>query len=604
MRGFSSRQSLSVTEGGCMAYSPHALLMKKDIRKSLLCIVSAVSIFFMGGCVGSKADAQEKNNQVERKDVSDTEQGPQILELEELSDEAKSIYAILLCEQAFRNEDEGALIEATDILQELKAPVQTWMEVGLWLLERKSDNATYFLEQAHACWPKDTSLLMLYAEALKEKGNLDEAILRVRKFVAKNPVPDAKLELGTLLISKKNFEEAEALLRTISKQDRIPLVDLNLGKALVGLNRFEEAIPFFQRAHKGIPDHPEPLIELGKLYENLGQSVKAIEAYENVLKTDFPSKSVLLKLINLSLQIKKPEKALRYLEEAPNDVPFRLIVADMFIDAQNYLQASNILRPIIEEPDAPVEAYLLLADLTWEHMRDLKAALACLDRMPEQYKKSSTVLLLKVHLFARADKKEEAVKQALEGKQLFPEETKFWEAEARILTSEGRIAEALDVMRAAVKKWPNDMSMLFLMGNILDESGDKQAAFHLMEQIIERQPDNFQALNYVGYTLADADREIDRAIKLLERAIHLAPDRAYIVDSLAWAYYRAGRQNDALREIRRAVKLASKLDPAIWEHYGDIARRAGLVEESRNAYTKALEMEPDNAEELRQKMAR
>ncbi|MBQ7606477.1 MAG: tetratricopeptide repeat protein [Desulfovibrionaceae bacterium] len=581
-----------------MAFSPHVL------PQSFLCIVSAVLIFFMGGCVGSKADAQEKNNPIQIKDTSqETEQSLPVLELTDLSDEAKSIYAILLCEQAFRNEDEGALIEATGILLELKAPVQTWMEVGLWLLERKSDNSVFFLEQAHTCWPQDTSLLMLYAEALKEKGALDEAIARVRKFIAKNPAPDAKLELATLLISKKKFGEAEALLRTITKQDRIPLVDMNLGKALAGLNRFEEAIPHFQRAHKGLPDHPEPLLELGKIYENLGQTANAIQTYENVLKTDFPSKSVLLKLINLSLQIKKPEKALRYLDEAPNDIPFRLIVADMFIDAKNYLQASNILRPIIEEPDAPVEAYLLLADLTWEHMRDLNAALDCLNKMPVQYQKSSTVLLLKVHLFARADKKKEAVLQALEGKRLFPDETKFWEAEARILTSEGKMTEALAVMRAAVKKWPNDMGMLFLMGNILDESGDKKAAFQLMEQIIERQPDNFQALNYVGYTLADADREIDRAIKLLERAIHLAPDRAYIVDSLAWAYFRAGRQNDALREIRRAVKLASKLDPAIWEHYGDIARRAGLVEESRDAYTKALEMEPENAEELRQKIA-
>ena len=204
---------------------------------------------------------------------------------------------------------------------------------------------------------------------------------------------------------------------------------------------------------------------------------------------------------------------------------------------------------------------------------------------------------------AKAERKEEALDCARKGKSLFNDETKFWEAEARILTVQEKIPEALDVMRDAVKKWPNDMNILFLMGNILDESGDKKAAMQLMEQIIEREPDNFQALNYVGYTLADGNRELERAVALLERAIQLAPDRPYIVDSLAWAYYRAGRKADALREIRRAVKLAASIDPAIWEHYGDIAESLSLKQEAKDAYSKALELKPDNAEALRKKMS-
>ena len=233
----------------------------------------------------------------------------------------------------------------------------------------------------------------------------------------------------------------------------------------------------------------------------------------------------------------------------------------------------------------------------------MESALNWLKKMPASYQTSSSALLLETQIYVKANNLDNALQIAQKGCDLYPEETKFWEAKARIFAMQGKMSAAIKLMQEAVKKWPNDMNMHFLLANITDESGDKKTALKLMEAIIEKEPNNFQALNYVGYSLAEANKNIDRAIQLLERAIKLAPDRAYIVDSLAWAYFRAGRQNDALREIRRAIKLESNLDPAIWEHYGDIAKHSGLKQEARKAYTKALELHPTNAAQLRKKLA-
>ncbi|MBO4369507.1 MAG: tetratricopeptide repeat protein [Desulfovibrio sp.] len=580
--------------------------MRINLRLSFLCFLSffCLTCFLVNnsGCStnGAYAARQEEMLKDSTEGLANT---VSVLAQRSLTPEAQSTYAYLLCDQAFRNEDEEALLEASTLLRELHAPVQIWMEAGIWLLGRKSPNAGYFLELAHKCWPHDSSILMLYAESLKEDGKIENAISLVRSFLRENPSSsDAKLELALLLVHHKNFGEAETLLKSITKEERTPLVELNLGKALAGMQRFEEAIPHLERAHQALPDLPDPSLELGRIYERLGQNANALKSYEHVLQTDFPAKNVLLKLISLSLQLKKPEKALKYLEDAPKDIPFQLIVADMFIDAKHYLQAADILKPIADRPDAPLEVYLLLADLTFEHLRDLPQALTWLDTLPETYKKSSNVILLRAHLYARADKKEDAIACVRQGKDLFPDETKFWDAEARILASAGKTEEALRVMRDAVKKWPNDMDLLFLLGNILDESGDKQAALSLMEEIVAKQPENYQALNYVGYSLAEANHDLPRAVDLLEKAILLAPDKAYIIDSLAWAYYKIGRQNDALREIRRAVKTTSKIDAAIWEHYGDIAKHSGLHQEAHEAYEKALELQPENANELQQKL--
>ncbi|MBQ7739079.1 MAG: tetratricopeptide repeat protein [Desulfovibrionaceae bacterium] len=609
--------SLNTSRLFCKNFTPHLpAFSQRFLRVSALTLL-LVTLLAPTACVGGKSEGKKQEQKQEQKEeqeevkstdqttLAQSESEPDdVLPLASLTPEAKSVYAFLLCDQAFRNEDEAALFEAVPIMQELKVSPQMWMEAGFWLVSRKSEHAEFFLKLARETWPEDSSLLMLYAEALKGQNKLDDAIALLRTFLKTHPkASDVKLELAILLVQNKKFTEADDILKSITKEERNPLVDVNQGKALVGMQRYDEALVYLKRAAKGMPDLPDAHIELGLVYERLGQINNALKAYENVLKTDFPAKNILLRLINLSLQINQPEKALSYMEAGPSDIPFKLICADMFIDSKHYLQAANILKPIVERNDAPVEVYMLLADLTWEHLRDLNGALAWLDKMPESYQKSSNALLLRTHLLAKAAKKDDALACARKGKALFADETKFWEAEARILTVQEKIPEALDVMREAIKKWPNDMNMLFLMGNILDESGDKKAALKLMEQIIEHEPDNFQALNYVGYTLADGNRELERAVALLERAIQLAPDRPYIIDSLAWAYYRVGRKADALREIRRAVKLPASIDPAIWEHYGDIAQSLSLKQEAKDAYVKALELKPENAEALKKKIS-
>lgn len=67
-----------------------------------------------------------------------------------------------------------------------------------------------------------------------------------------------------------------------------------------------------------------------------------------------------------------------------------------------------------------------------------------------------------------------------------------------------------------------------------------------MEAVIDRWPDNAQALNYVGYTLADDNRDLPRALDLLNRAVELSPETDYMLDSLAWVHYRAGPLSGSL----------------------------------------------------------
>ena len=250
-----------------------------------------------------------------------------------------------------------------------------------------------------------------------------------------------------------------------------------------------------------------------------------------------------------------------------------------------------------------MDVYLLLAELAYDQRRDLDLAFSWLDKIPATSKSAIRGEMLRVQLLTEAGRDAEALATVRRAAQANPDSSELVEIEVRLLARQKQMKQALETAQKAAKRWPNNAEVFFLLGSLQDETGDKKAAFKTMEQLLALHPDNYQALNYVGYTLAEENRDLDRAMTLLVRANEIAPNMSYIVDSLAWAYYKAGKIDDALKEIRRAVTLDEHTDASIWEHYGDIAARAGRKDEARTAYQKAMELKPDNAEALRQRLS-
>ncbi|MFT4300870.1 MAG: tetratricopeptide repeat protein, partial [Desulfovibrio sp.] len=518
--------------------------------------------------------------------------------------EAKSTYAFLLYSQALNDEDEAALLQAAPLMAAAKLPASIWLEGGVWLVSRKSAEAAPYLEQGLAVAPDDMSLNLLYAEALMEQGTPERGVQLMRAFLAKHPGSlDARLELALLLVKSKEYAEAETLLNSVSSKERTPLVDYYHARALIGMDRSAEAIPFLQKAIKEMPDFVEAMAELAFIYEQRSEFKPARTLYEKLLKLNFSPQDVLLRLISLSLRMNQPEKALKYMRQGPDTIPFKLTVAGLFIDSRHYLQGETLLKQIAARDDAPVDVYLLLADLNYEQRRDLPMALSWLDKVPPQSKAAPRAALLRIQLLGEAGKEQEALTVTRQAQKQFEDAPQFWELEIRLLARQQQMPQALEIARKAAKKWPDNVDMAFLLGSLLDESGDKKEAFKVMEHILTLHPENYQALNYVGYTLAEENRDLEKALSLLVKADELSPNQSYIVDSLAWVLYKLGRNEEALKEIRRAVKLDEHVDASIWEHYGDIASKMGLKDEARTAYQKALDLKPANADALRQRLS-
>lgn len=166
-----------------------------------------------------------------------------------------------------------------------------------------------------------------------------------------------------------------------------------------------------------------------------------------------------------------------------------------------------------------------------------------------------------------------------------------WLLEAELLLPTDRKAAGA-VYDQAVEQNPRDFRLryaraLFRIGDD-DVSGLEQD----LRSILKIDPDNAQALNALGYTLADRTDRQQEALGYIERAIARHPDDGAFIDSMGWVQYRLGNIDEALRYLRRAFELVP--DGEVAAHLGEVLWAAKLTEEARTHWREALKRWPDS----------
>ncbi|HTC21598.1 MAG TPA: tetratricopeptide repeat protein, partial [bacterium] len=137
----------------------------------------------------------------------------------------------------------------------------------------------------------------------------------------------------------------------------------------------------------------------------------------------------------------------------------------------------------------------------------------------------------------------------------------------------------------------------FNLGVLRDKEGNFEEAINMMKKVIEVQPDNADAFNYIGYSYADKGIRLDDAKKYVEGALKLDPDNSYYLDSLGWVYYQKGLYQDAQAQFEKAIKLlksAQKDDSVIFDHLAQVLMKLGQKDDAVAQWKKALQLDPDN----------
>ena len=164
--------------------------------------------------------------------------------------------------------------------------------------------------------------------------------------------------------------------------------------------------------------------------------------------------------------------------------------------------------------------------------------------------------------------------------------------EADLLTRKGRPADARAVYERGLETLPDDPRLLYARALLSAEQDDVSGAERDLRRVIALKPDDAEALNALGYTLADRTDRRDEALELIQRAIRLKPDEPAIIDSLGWIRYRMGDLDASLKELRRAYE--KQADPEIAAHLGEVLWVRGDRDEARRVWEQGRKKDAKN----------
>jgi len=166
------------------------------------------------------------------------------------------------------------------------------------------------------------------------------------------------------------------------------------------------------------------------------------------------------------------------------------------------------------------------------------------------------------------------------------------QAEAQLLREAKRYEETFDLLGKGLEKLPNHPDLLYDHAMAAEKLDKLEVMEKDLRRLIQLKPDNAHAYNALGYTLAERGIRLEEARELVEKALSLAPDDPFIMDSLGWVYFRLGQHDKAIESLSKALEL--RPDPEIAAHLGEVLWTKGQRDDARKVWQSALKQAPDS----------
>ncbi|MFQ5760526.1 MAG: tetratricopeptide repeat protein, partial [Acidiferrobacterales bacterium] len=343
------------------------------------------------------------------------------------------------------------------------------------------------------------------------------------------------------------------------------------------------------------PDWDEAALFKAGILVSQKDNVKAQAFYEKYLADHRDSVKVRLNYARYLVDIKQWEKArsqfLQVLKDSPEDADALYAVGLLSLqthrldDAAKYLGAALKLRPENQQ------TRIYLGQVSEERKDYVEAARWYSEViLGEHYFEAQTRLAV---VIARQGDLEGA-RQRLHEIETRSDEQRvhLYLAEEQVLREAKRYKEALTVLDGALDAIPADKDLLYARALIEEKLGLVELTERDLRLVLQQEPENAQALNALGYTLADRTERYDEALELIQRALTLKPDDPFILDSMGWVQYRLGNNEESIKYLKQALSIRN--DAEISAHLGEVLWVIGDRQQARTVWDEALENTPDS----------
>ncbi len=411
----------------------------------------------------------------------------------------------------------------------------------------------------------------LIARHLEAQGDNKGAQTQLEKAVAEDPrSAEVRAELAAFHLRRDDADDAEKVAKEAlalddanSEAHRVlgmlyaaKADDAGRGQAALAAELVRQAIAHLER----VIQNPAGLTDLnlqyslGRLYTRSGQADKAIQALTRVVN------------------------------ENPGSLQGRLALAQAYVVARNMDEAIATLEEIVE--DEPRVASTL--GQFQEQAGRLKDAADSYTKALAVAPNSRELKVRRIAALLGAKDFQKAADFAGQAQVQHPDDLRFPQFRAHALLQLGDAPRAITVLEPVARANPNDAATQLSLADLYSNAGRKNDAEKTVRQLVALEPGNADALNYLGYMLAERGQQLDEAIRLVRRALDIEPDNPNYLDSLGWAYYRRGDYEQAEKDLAPAAQQMPR-NSTVQEHMGDILAKRGRWQDAIAAWTRALQ---------------
>lgn len=471
----------------------------------------------------------------------------------------------------------------------------------LLLRSGEDEEAVTVLEAVATQAPYLAEPFVLLAEARTAKGQMVEAAEALAQAAEINPryyvsLGDLYEKLGRWAAAAGAYGQAVEGVRQPSRDLRLRYVTALLNvPGGVGAQRAKDQLTDLLKSN---PDDTRLLYLMSSASRQLQDPKAAEEAARRILAIDPTSLAGLSALSRTLMEQYQYKRVVEVVSPLNKDLAARAKGREE--EAASVIAQLGLAHQQLGEFEASVNAFTAAKGLATDDVsfdlylaqallaaRKNDRALAVTTDALKQHPKEMRLMRLRSQALARLGRADEAVtflEGAIKAESRSPE-LAFALADA--YASQKRYDDAVRVIEQAETAFGESDEFTLRLASFYEQAGRVADAERELRRMIERDPLDGNALNYLGYMLADRTDRHAEAVELIERALKGEPDNPAYLDSLGWALFKQGKVDAAADPLARAA-AAVPANSVIQDHYGDLLARQGKWSDAVAAWQRAL----------------
>jgi len=484
------------------------------------------------------------------------------------------------------------------------------------------DGAVREAERALALDPGSTRVRLFLGRLYNLRRDF-EGLDRVLRGPDGEPLDaDAAFALFQVALERQQLDEAESLARKLMALEPDQLRGL---LALVSVHELrKEYVEAEKIVRQGLEDFPGNFLlymRLAQLEQTRGNRPGEIAIYRELLVQHPNHYGVLQRLGQAQIEANDATAAIetytRIVDAYPDDLNSMRRLASLEFAAGRYESAAKRLEQVLRREPGDSELAIAVGQIR-RAAGDDAGAIEVFERVPAgdpQYVEARIQISFVLESQGRVREALDEVERlrAADGGRI----VSLRAAGLRASLEDYDGAKAL--LEGMLDGSENDVEVYYQLGVIEGSRKQVDASLAYMQKVLELDPRNAAALNYIGYSWAERGENLPEAEALIQKALSISPGDGYITDSLGWVYYKMAeryfaesRKDEALAVLERARKQllhAAELtggDPVVSEHLGDVHLLRGEKQRALDYYEEAvgLEIREDEQPLLMQKLER